>query len=511
MLFENENEDWKDVPNYPNYMISSLGRLYNKTRDKCMNPDSHGSITLYNDDGHKAWSVQVLMGCAFLGNDINDPCRNRILFRDGNSQNRVLNNLYIEDTSDLPGEEWKPLKYAANRALKDFYQVSNKGRVKSLKHFVEVKNYSKIVSKPCPELIITCTTDADGYKFAFLACADGSEINAQVHRLVASAFCTNPDPEIKNVVNHIDGNPSNNNAENLEWCTQQENSQHAIRTGLRGNWKGRNLRYPVLRLETNQFFNSISDVDKAMGRCSGYCAEALSHGNKLTDKDGNIWTLEIFKDLKRKVHSGGQHCTIDEIPGKEFVSLGEASLAIGRWEGYISECIKNNFPVKNKAGQVVHVNTIGEAFIVPANTSREEKKKAGLLPPAKERKSLSMGNMRQSLKHIETGTIYLSMSAASRAMNKDASYVSECFAWNRECFDSDGNKWTFEILDCESATLHYKKNPCYFEEIPEKEFANYTEASLAIGREGGYVSDRLHASKPIISKDGQELHIHKVS
>lgn len=51
-----------------------------------------------------------------------------------------------------------------------------------------------------------------------------------VHRLVALAFC--PNPEGKPLVNHKDGNPQNPCADNLEWCTAAENSQHAADTGL---------------------------------------------------------------------------------------------------------------------------------------------------------------------------------------------------------------------------------------------------------------------------------------
>lgn len=48
---------------------------------------------------------------------------------------------------------------------------------------------------------------------------------ARVHILVAEAFV--PNPHNKPIVNHIDQNPLNNNASNLEWLTYAENRNHS--------------------------------------------------------------------------------------------------------------------------------------------------------------------------------------------------------------------------------------------------------------------------------------------
>lgn len=62
-------------------------------------------------------------------------------------------------------------------------------------------------------------------------CKDGVTKQIMVHRLVACAYVDNP--ENKQTVNHIDGNPHNNHVSNLEWMTMQENNQAAWDNGQR--------------------------------------------------------------------------------------------------------------------------------------------------------------------------------------------------------------------------------------------------------------------------------------
>lgn len=350
------NEQWVDIPGYEGlYEISTLGRIHSKKTNKMLHPDKHLSVGLFKQGKQTGWQVNVLMGCAFLGNDINNVYRHRVLYKDGDSSNLHVDNLYVEDTSDLKGEEWKMIESAAGRLVQPIYMISNMGRVKSIQRTKEWLNYGKMSLKYIPEKILSTVADSDGYKDIWLAAADGTEINAQVHRLVAHAFCLNDDPEHKIHVNHIDGNPSNNNAYNLEWVSRSENVNHAIRTGLKKVFN-KHMRYPVKRLETGEIFNSIADVDRAMGRRVGYTNERLSHNSVCKDTQGNIWTLEVMKDQYVYVPSEGLHCYFEEYPDRKYISLGEASRDIGRWDGYVSECIKGGRKIISKiTGEELHV------------------------------------------------------------------------------------------------------------------------------------------------------------
>jgi len=71
---------------------------------------------------------------------------------------------------------------------------------------------------------------SSNYYVVVLVDDQGNKLKKSVHRLLMETFV--PNPENKPHVNHIDGNKLNNSMDNLEWNTVQENTQHAVDTGL---------------------------------------------------------------------------------------------------------------------------------------------------------------------------------------------------------------------------------------------------------------------------------------
>jgi len=129
-------------------------------------------------------------------------------------------------------EVWKPLApftktykgVTIKYDLSDTYEISNTGKIRH-KHSGRERKLR---------------INNSGYPYVML-CKDGKKLNCKVHRLVAQTFLENT--ENKETVNHIDGNKTNNNVDNLEWATRSENLKHAVDSGLkvpvRGEQNGR--------------------------------------------------------------------------------------------------------------------------------------------------------------------------------------------------------------------------------------------------------------------------------
>lgn len=123
------------------------------------------------------------------------------------------------------------------------YQVSNTGLVKSLKRKYSKKGVS----------IRKLTPNPDGYPTITFSINDKCRMRL-VHRLVAIAFI--PNPESKPCVNHKNGIKSDNRVDNLEWCTHQQNMEHAKTSGLMRGVKGFKNKMSKLTEESLAFIVS---------------------------------------------------------------------------------------------------------------------------------------------------------------------------------------------------------------------------------------------------------------
>ena len=151
-----------------------------------------------------------------------------------------MNNYTDEQWLDIEGYE-------------GIYQISNYGRVKSF-------HRNK-------ERLLTPSPNRDGYLIVHL-CNGGTKRTCRVNRLVAEAFCDNPNGY--NEVNHLDENRQNNHYTNLVWVTHQENMQHSA-----NNRKGKQAfkKKPVRCLETNTVYESVKAAAFAVdGKPSGLSA-----------------------------------------------------------------------------------------------------------------------------------------------------------------------------------------------------------------------------------------------
>ena len=233
------------------------------------------------------------------------------------------------------------------------YEVSDFGRVRS-----SIKR---------PKRILKPQKNSRGYYRIHLRNDHGIKLFF-VHRLVASAFVENP--EGKPHVNHIDNDPANNSAVNLEWVTPKENTNNPITlehikekcSSIECKNKQRETkeRHKVANYNPCRVFQysldgvflmeypSISEAVRSLGLTH---RQSVSNIKIAIDNDnrsayGYLWTSKRVKTVKYKKVNGKSKSVqqIDEYGNviRSWLTVSDAASEIGVFDSNLSRHIKHN-------------------------------------------------------------------------------------------------------------------------------------------------------------------------
>lgn len=217
------------------------------------------------------------------------------------------------------------------------YKISNFGNV-----------FSNYVSR-----IIRPGTTRDGYKYVFLSKNKEKKMNT-IHRLVAKAFLDNPNNYP--IVNHKDENPSNNRADNLEWCTvaynNTYNNAHIKRAQFLSKRVYRYNKYGNIFEE----YASVQDASKILKVSSGDIVDCCN-GNLITYLN-SVWSYEVLskQDVIERFQKSATYRQNNKLSKKvnqydlngnfiaSYPSAREASRQLGISQSLISSVCRGEHP-----------------------------------------------------------------------------------------------------------------------------------------------------------------------
>ena len=172
-------------------------------------------------------------------------------------------------------ELWKDID-----GYEGLYQVSNLGRIKSLR-------YGK-------ERIMKPGKHPDGY-FVVTLSQNNKKNYHKVHRLVAQMFLENPYnlPQ----VNHKNENKADNRVENLEWCSAKYNSNYGTRTQRMSEKKvngklAKTVYQYTLDGEFIKEYPSTMEIQRLLNFRNGNISECCNGRRK--SAYGFIWKYSLY-------------------------------------------------------------------------------------------------------------------------------------------------------------------------------------------------------------------------
>ena len=222
-------EEWKMVKDWPSYEVSNTGKVRAVATGRELT-QSNGQVRLQWTRTHRTWRKveslvkemfgpkeeyikPTLLSLAHKGetwakiDDIYMVSTQKRMWNwrtlrfvkgaYGYTARRMSEKVFGYDIPYLPGEEWKRLTFLPG------YAVSNLGRVWG--------DWARCIIKLQPDT---------GCRYLRLKTNYG---RFRVHRLVAIAFLPLPENYETMEVDHINEDKCDNRAENLRWCTKEEN------------------------------------------------------------------------------------------------------------------------------------------------------------------------------------------------------------------------------------------------------------------------------------------------
>lgn len=181
------------------------------------------------------------------------------------------------DFTSVEEEIWKDIP-----EYEGLYQVSTHGNICSLDRYVKHNHGGLRIQKG---ITIKQSINQDGY-FCFSLYKEGISKTVVTHRIVGLLFVDNP--QNLPIINHKDTIKTNNYYKNLEWCTTQENTEHARVSNLIVH--GENHGMSKL---TDELVLEIREKYKPNGEYSSY---------KLAE-EYNVSRVLINKVVRKKIWS----------------------------------------------------------------------------------------------------------------------------------------------------------------------------------------------------------------